>query len=155
MTTCPQPVLQFLRAPPETDRDHLSEETSVATPLSILVVDDNDVVRSLLRVVLQQEGFLVWTAAGGLEAIDLFRNRGQSIDLVLLDLQMPGMDGLQTLAALRQLNPQVHCFLMSTLSRAQVSETHGERDGVLFIPKPFNLESLADTLRRRVDDVRK
>jgi len=155
MTTCPQPALRLLRSPPGTDRAQLSEETTVATPASILVVDDNDVVRSLLRVVLHQEGFLVWTATGGLEAIDLFRSRGQTIDLVLLDVQMPGMDGLQTLAALRQLDPQVHCCLMSSLLRDQVSEDCGEWDGVLFLPKPFNLESLGQTLRRRLDSARK
>ncbi|MBL8798585.1 MAG: response regulator [Planctomycetia bacterium] len=127
----------------------------MATPPSILVVDDNDVVRSLLRVVLQQEGFVVWTAAGGLEAIDLFRSRNLSIDLVLLDVQMPGMDGLQTLAALRLLDPQVHCCLMSSLLRDQVSEDCGEWDGILFLPKPFDLKSLGQTLRRRLDGARK
>lgn len=148
MMNCLQPLLRPRGSPPAIDRDQRSEEPSVATPFSILVVDDDDVVRSLLRVVLQQEGFLVWTAADGAEAVNLFRGCGRPIDLVLLDLQMPGMDGLQTLAALRQLNPQLRCCLMSSLLRAPSGEAPGECDGVLLLPKPFNVESLGKILRR-------
>lgn len=151
MPTCTQPAPRPRGLPPASGLVQLSEENAVATPWSILVVDDDDVVRSLLCVVLQQEGFLVWTAAGGVEAIDLLRGCGQTIDLVLLDLQMPGMDGLQTFAALRQFNPQIRCCLMSGLLRDSACEAARECEGVLLLPKPFNLVSLGESLRRLLD----
>jgi CheY-like chemotaxis protein len=62
----------------------------------ILVVDDESAIRKVLGIVLSRHGFSVWTAAGGGEAVALFRQHQGSIGLVLLDVRMPGMDGPQT-----------------------------------------------------------
>src|SRR5690349_11978266 len=75
----------------------------------VLVVDDQEGVRGVLGAMLRQEGFAVWLAADGWEAIDLYRSRRAAIDLVLLDVRMPGLDGPATLAALRGLDPRVRC----------------------------------------------
>jgi CheY-like chemotaxis protein len=79
----------------------------------ILVVDDDDGVRRFLAAGLPREGFAVWLAANGQEAADLLRACRPGIDVVLMDVRMPGRDGPETLAALREQDPQVRCCFMS------------------------------------------
>src|SRR5262249_59047688 len=73
----------------------------------ILVVDDDETVRDVVNAWMRQDGFAVWLVASGREALDLYRRHREDIDVVLLDVQMPGLDGPQTLAAHRDLNPQL------------------------------------------------
>ena len=62
---------------------------------------------------MEKQGFAVWLAADGQEAVELYKVHRETIDVVLLDLRMPIMDGPQTLAALQQINPGLCCCLMS------------------------------------------
>jgi CheY-like chemotaxis protein len=78
-----------------------------------LVVDDEHAVRSLLELVLRRSGLTVRSAASGHEAVELFRERHQSLHVVLLAVQMPGMDGLTTLAILQEIDPNIECCFMS------------------------------------------
>src|SRR5262249_13388533 len=78
----------------------------------ILVVDDEDSVRRLLQIVLERQGFSVWSAADGRTAIRLYRQYRTTISLVLLDVRMPELDGPQTLAELREFNPAIRCCFM-------------------------------------------
>ena len=104
-------------------------ETSTSAPVAkqrqrgILVVDDDATVRTMLDIGLRHHGFAVWLAAGGQEAVEVFRRHGQAIDIVLLDVRMPGLDGPQTLAALQQIDPRVRCCFMSGESGGYNSET--------------------------------
>src|SRR5581483_10924218 len=79
----------------------------------ILVVDDEECVRTVLDLALRQQGFVVWLAADAQGALDLYRRHHDTIDVVLLDVRMPGSDGPQTLLALQRVNPQVRCGFMS------------------------------------------
>src|SRR5262245_38673653 len=83
-----------------------------ATP-SVLVVDDDPGVRRLLDRALPLHGFRVRLAAGGPEALDVFEAHHPDIDLVLLDVRMPTLDGPATLAALARIKPDVRCVFMS------------------------------------------
>jgi CheY-like chemotaxis protein len=76
-------------------------------------VDDEQGVRSLLELVLWRIGLTARSAASGHEAVELFRERHHSIHAVLLDVQMPDMDGPATLVALQQIDPTVECCFMS------------------------------------------
>jgi CheY-like chemotaxis protein len=79
----------------------------------ILVVDDDPEVRTLLNVLLNEDGYAVWLTANGYQAIKAYRGHRQDIDLVLMDVRMPGLDGPQTLAALHEFNPQLRCCFMT------------------------------------------
>jgi CheY-like chemotaxis protein len=79
----------------------------------ILVVDDEPGVRGVLNIAMRQQGFAMWVATNGQEALDLYWRHHKTIDVVLMDVRMPGLDGPQTLAALQQLNPQIRCCFMS------------------------------------------
>src|SRR5688500_7526042 len=79
---------------------------------TILVVDDTQAVRDMLNLGLTQHGLAVLCAADGHEACEIFRARHDSISVVLMDIEMPNLSGLQTLQRLRDVAP-VRCFLMT------------------------------------------
>jgi CheY-like chemotaxis protein len=84
------------------------------TPMTtILVVDDEPPIRSLLGFALSRGGMTPLLASNGQEAIDLFKEKSGTIDLVLLDILMPGMTGPETLTRLRELDPAVPCCFLS------------------------------------------
>jgi two-component system, cell cycle sensor histidine kinase and response regulator CckA len=93
----------------------------------ILVVDDEAVVRATATELLRYLGYVVLHAEGGREALDIYRARGAEIDLVLLDLMMPDLDGRETLVELRALDPKVCVVLSSGFDR---QPAQGESFGV-------------------------
>jgi len=118
---------------------------------TILVVDDEKDIRISLTGILEDEGYQVVTAAGGVEALESARQ--DLPDLVLLDIWMPGMDGLETLEKLKTLFPQVTVIMISghgTIETAVRSTKLGAFD---FIEKPLSLEkvliTVANALRMR------
>jgi CheY-like chemotaxis protein len=113
----------------------------------VLVVDDDAFVRKIVQLGLEREGFDVWLAMDGWEAIDQYRTHRNDIGVVLLDIRMPGMDGPQTLAALRELNPEiVACFMSGNAGAYEFEELH-QQGAAHVIAKPFKLEKLARVLR--------
>jgi CheY-like chemotaxis protein len=118
-------------------------------PPEVLIVDDDSGVLQVLGVVLRQHGFVAHLARGGAEAVEVYERHRESIGVVLMDVQMPDMDGPQTLAALRGLDPAVRCCFMS-------GETGRYSSGDLlalgvshFFEKPFrNFDQLAEALRQ-------
>ena len=127
---------------------------SGAVPLargaSVLLVEDEEIVRVCVQRVLETAGVTVFAANDGIEAIDRFREHERDIDLVLLDLDLPRMSGDEVLEALRSLDPHVRVLISSgyldTDRRAALEET-----GVAgFVPKPVEPRTL---LRRIADTV--
>jgi CheY-like chemotaxis protein len=108
----------------------------------ILVIDDDSRVRTLLKDALWQDGFIVWVANNGLQALALYRELRAHIDLVLLDVHMPGMDGPQTLAALRGLNSEVCCCFMNGDSGHYTENDLVEQGAICVLQKPFSLHEV-------------
>jgi len=113
----------------------------------VLVVDDEHFVRAMVQLSLEQDGFDVWLACSGREAIHLYQKHQDSIDVVLLDVCMRGLDGPETLEALRALNPEVLACFMSGGAGASEAEALLKRGAAHLIAKPFHLDQLANTLR--------
>jgi DNA-binding NtrC family response regulator len=91
-------------------------------PCFVLVVDDDPSVLTSLVRALRLRGFAVLTATTGTQAVQLYRRYRRAISVVLVDVQMPDLDGPQTLAALRQIDPDLRCCFMSgdvTLTEAE------------------------------------
>jgi DNA-binding response OmpR family regulator len=142
-----------LQTPPlqATDQDRLADLPGVFPAAhrayGLLIVDDEWHVRGMLEAGLRQEGFAVWTAATGQEALELYRIHGEVIDVVLLDVRMPDLDGPQTLAALRDHSPQVRCCFMSGDLGGYTMEGLRSAGAVDVLQKPFPLREVARRLR--------
>jgi CheY-like chemotaxis protein len=114
----------------------------------VLVVDDEHPVRAVVQLGLERNGFEVWLATNGREAVHLYRKHREHIAVVLLDVRMPGLDGPATLDVLRSLNPGVLVCFMSGDTGDYEQEQLRQRGAVHVIVKPFHLDQLAKVLRR-------
>ena len=115
--------------------------------LGVLVVDDEPVVLCLLKVFLPRMGFNVWTADNGKAALALYEQRAGEIDLVLLDVRMPVLDGPQTLHELRRLDPDVKCCFMSGYTGQYTTESLQQLGSLAVFEKPFDLDAMGRMLR--------
>ncbi len=109
---------------------------------TILVVDDEPTIRLIAKAALGRIGFKVLTAASGEEAVEIFRQHRQVIGCVLCDLVMPGMDGWQTLAALRQLDPDIVFILSSGYSQGRAMSGDQSDRSQSFLGKPYDIKML-------------
>jgi CheY-like chemotaxis protein len=125
----------------------MADEPHPATPApGILVVDDDQIVLGLLKTVLVREGFQVWASPSGHDALDVYGRNRDGIDLVLLDVCMPGLDGPGTLAELRRVNPAVRCCFMSGNTGPYSPEDLLGLGSLHFFEKPFQLVPLVERL---------
>jgi PAS domain S-box-containing protein len=119
----------------------------------VLVVDDETMVRKGIMLALSRFGFIVLTAANGFEAVELFQQHMSKICLVLCDLTMPRMNGWETLAALRQLSPNIPVILSSGYSELHAMAGYHAELPQSFLSKPYVLEALRDTVAQVLDEV--
>ncbi|HHX65580.1 MAG TPA: response regulator [Chloroflexi bacterium] len=118
---------------------------------TILVVDDHSDFCRLMERMLHSLGYGVLTARDGLDALERFE-AAERVDLVITDMSMPGMDGWQLVAALRLRRHDARVLFMSGHAREMLSYRGDPIEDVLFLRKPFTLESLARQVRRLLDD---
>jgi PAS domain S-box-containing protein len=114
----------------------------------ILVVEDEPLIQQVTQTLLADYNYRTLIARDGIEAIALFAERKYEIDLVLMDIIMPSMDGLTALRTLQKLNSQVKAIVTSGLaSNSQLAEAT-EIGVKAFLPKPYTTKELLDTLHR-------
>jgi CheY-like chemotaxis protein len=113
----------------------------------VLVVDDDHLVRIMVQLGLERNGFNVWLASNGREAIRLYRTHRDRIAVVLIDVRMPGLDGPAAVDALRSLNPEVQICFMSGDTGDYGPEELRRHGAVHVIAKPFLVNELAKVLR--------
>ena len=117
----------------------------------VLVVDDSDVIRTLISVNLEMEGFEVMTAADGQEALEIVHEVAP--DVMTIDVKMPRMDGFDTVAALRA-DPRTRGLkvAMVTACAQDADVRRGQEVGVdAFVTKPFDPSTLVRTVRDLVE----
>jgi CheY-like chemotaxis protein len=114
----------------------------------ILIADDMALILTLLKFELESRGFNVWLAVDGDDAIDLYRRHRHEIDLVLLDEQMPGLDGPHTLQALRQIDPDVLACFMTGSGGTNMEVALQDCAAAWIFRKPFRPAEVADLLQR-------
>ncbi len=120
---------------------------------TILVVDDEVVLCELGRHMLERFGYQVKTAASGEEALEVFKQQRDGIDLVILDVNMPGMGGYKCLQALLQIDPQIKTIVASGYSQGHCEQDLLSLGACAFIAKPFQLEALVTAVRKIIDRV--
>jgi PAS domain S-box-containing protein len=120
---------------------------SLAGPgATILVVEDQEVVRSFIEATLQQYGYHVLSAFNGHAALEIVRQHPGEIHLLLTDVVMPGMNGKELSERLKELRPSLKVLFTSGYASDVIGRRGVLDDGIEFIPKPFS----ADTLARKV-----
>jgi CheY-like chemotaxis protein len=102
----------------------------------------------MLALGMQTQGFAVWLASGGREAIELYCHHRNDIDVVLLDVQMRGLDGPGTLTALREINPGVCCCFMTGNPGRYTEQILADLRATAVFRKPFPLREVAQQLAR-------
>jgi CheY-like chemotaxis protein len=106
------------------------------------VVDDEPIIRDLARIALEKGGFRVLEARNGLEAVDVFRAGRETVDLVLLDMTMPRMDGAEAFRLIRGLAPGVRVLLISGDTQKESMEALADLPPDGFLQKPFRMPHL-------------
>ena len=115
---------------------------------TVLLVDDEQMLRKLGQSALTSLGFAVLLANDGVEALEVFRQHKDEVRCVVCDVTMPRMDGWETLAALRKLAPGLPVVLASGYDKAQVMAGNHLELPEAFLGKPYHLQELADAIRR-------
>jgi len=115
---------------------------------SVLVVDDEPAVRNMAQGMLRRLGFEALLASNGANAVEIFRQRPREIRCVLCDLTMPGMNGWETLSALREIRADIPVVLCSGYEEAAVmADTWTDRPQA-FLDKPYGMKTLSESLDR-------
>ncbi|MEM7308502.1 MAG: response regulator [Planctomycetota bacterium] len=114
---------------------------------SVLVVDDNSAVRRVCAKILTGAGFRVECAEGGEDALALVERGDFRVDLAVLDLTMPGLDGRGTLSALRRLCPRLPAVLISGVDGSHLASGAEDDTATRFLGKPFLPDDLIAAVR--------
>jgi two-component system cell cycle sensor histidine kinase/response regulator CckA len=122
-----------------------------ARPLVVLV-EDEELIRRLLERVLENAEYEVLVAANGATALRLMERRAGELALLLTDLVMPGMNGLELARAARELQPDLPVLCMSGYSEETLRDRGGDDDEVDFIEKPFAPGELTDRIASLLRD---
>jgi PAS domain S-box-containing protein len=129
---------------------HLTELPNEASSDAILVIDDEEIVRTTAEKALRRLGYTVATAPDGAQGVKMLRSMGQSVRLVLLDLSMPGMSGEETMTEIRKLRPDVPVVLSSGYGEADALRRFEHHDLAGFLQKPYSGRTLASRVREAI-----
>jgi PAS domain S-box-containing protein len=118
---------------------------------SVLLVDDDASVRTVGKKILEKLGFSVVTAFDGLDALEIFRERGTEFSFVLLDLTMPRMGGEDCFRELRRIAPNARVILTSGYAADEVTQRFAGKGLTDFISKPFEIEKMKEVILRTLE----
>ncbi len=110
---------------------------------TILLVEDEEAVRSFAARALRMRGYQVLEADGGEEALEIVQNQTQTIHLLITDVVMPNMDGPTLVRAVRRLRPEMKIMFMSGYAEEAFRRNDEKAEDLHFLPKPFGLKQLA------------
>ncbi len=122
---------------------------------TILLVEDENRVRTLCQLVLKSQGYRVLSASSGREALDLLSNLKGSIDLLVTDVVMPGMSGRELASAVQDRYPDVRVLFMSGYTDDEIVRHGVQEDQAEFLQKPFNTQVFARKVRSVLDSPRR
>lgn len=110
----------------------------------ILIVDDQYGIRLLLSEVFSKEGYLTFQAANGIDAIEIVKS--QPPDIVLLDMKIPGMDGLEILKNIKKIDQDIKVIMMTAYGELDMLEEATKYGVITHFTKPFDIEQLRDVV---------
>lgn len=104
----------------------------------IMIVEDEDEMQEVMKELLEANGYSVITANDGAEALELYRQKGDMISLVVLDVMLPEIDGRETYYQLKQINPGVKVFFCTGYASLVEIQSLLEKENLYAIQKPFS-----------------
>ncbi len=135
-----------------------SEDQICADPMPkmntgmILVVDDEEIIRYLLSEMLRELGFEVLTAEDGIEGVDIYRDYATEVDIVLIDMIMPRMNGKETFLEMKKINPNVKAILSTGFTKDETVQEALDNGIAGFIQKPYRVDELSQVLAAAMRD---
>jgi len=118
---------------------------------TVLVVDDEQLIRALLHEALTMAGYKVIEANNGEQAVSVYRARQKEVAVVILDLIMPGMGGVDAFNRIREINPNVRCIVSSGYAAGDINSQSLAGPYVRFVPKPYQASALLASVRELLD----
>jgi two-component system cell cycle sensor histidine kinase/response regulator CckA len=116
----------------------------------VLLVEDEDVVRNFAVRALKRQGYEVFEATSGIEALELMAKIGDKVDVVVSDVVMPEMDGPTLLKKLREKNPSIKIIFVSGYPHEAFETSLDKDQQFAFLPKPFSLPQLAAKVKEQL-----
>src|SRR5688572_10518256 len=120
--------------------------------MRILIVDDEEVLRDVLDAVLRREGFDILSAASGEECLSVLDS--EDVDLIILDVMLPGISGIDTLRAIRISNPHLPVIVITAFSSIDGAIEAMKHGAFHYIPKPFKNEEVVHTVNKALEQRR-
>ncbi|MCL6587049.1 MAG: response regulator [Anoxybacillus sp.] len=114
----------------------------------LLIVDDQYGIRILLNEVFQREGYTTFQAANGVQALDIVQKHQP--DLVLLDMKIPGMDGIEILKRIKEINRDIKVIIMTAYGELDMIQETRELGAVMHFAKPFDIDDMRDAVRKYI-----
>lgn len=111
----------------------------------ILIVDDQFGIRILLNEVLHKEGYETFQAANGIQALEVLNNH--SPDLVLLDMKIPGMDGIEILKRMKVVDPDIRVIIMTAYGELDMIQEAKDLGAMTHFAKPFDIDDIRKAVR--------
>lgn len=106
----------------------------------VLIVDDQNGIRILLMEVFNSEGYTTMQAPNGKVALEIVRN--EAPDLVLLDMKIPGMDGLEILKHIKEINPEIKVIMMTAYGELDMIKQATDLGALMHFTKPFDIDEM-------------
>lgn len=141
-------IIYFPRTKKSIKKVKKNKETPVKGKGTILLVDDEENIRDLIKTQLDLLGYNVLSANNGKEAIEIYNNEHKNIDLILLDLIMPVMSGMDAFIELKKLNPDIKILLMSGYSQYEKANELLKNGAKGFLQKPFKISEFSKEISK-------
>ncbi len=136
----------------EARRPKVQEKQNASCTETVLVAEDDEIMRNLIIMILSQQGYKVLHAANGHECLELVRTHDGPIDLLLTDVIMPEMNGKQLRDALEETIPDLKVIFMSGYTDDVIAEHGVLEPDICFIQKPFKVNALVHKVRETLDE---
>ena len=114
----------------------------------ILIVDDQFGIRILLNEVFQKEGYQTYQAANGIQALEIVTKHDP--DLVLLDMKIPGMDGIEILKRMKVIDPDIRVIIMTAYGELDMIQEAKNLGAITHFAKPFDIDDIRAAVRKHI-----